>query len=168
MKQILLISMLAMATVSCTKSVQPEQIVNTRLESESQMTAYVGSGANSALVTVKTEPYVVCESYQDGETPKPCNIFISFTCTLSQPLSNSVRVEIERSNLVQVNPDPAAEGESGGSNPPIYDPGARISLIIPANTTALVFKSTLSCLNNNNSPENQFRIVSAGVYTPMN
>jgi hypothetical protein len=168
MKQILLISMLAMATVSCTKSVQPEQIVNTRLESASQMTAYVARAASSTLVTVKTEPYVVCESYQDGESPKPCNIFISFTCTLSQPLSSSVRVEIERSNLVQINPDPSAEGQPSGPNPPIYDPGARISLVIPANTTTLVFRSTLSCSNNNNSPENQFKIVNAGVYTPMN
>jgi hypothetical protein len=170
MKQILLIGMLAIAGVSCTKSVQnaepPEQPA-TRLESASGMMAYIGSGENRTLVTVKAEPYVVCESYQAGQDPKPCDIFVSFTCTLSQPLNSAVRVEIARSNLVQVNPDPVEE-DSSASNEHRFGPEGHIICTIPANSTTMVFRSTLRCLNNNEIPENQFKIISAGLYKPMN
>jgi hypothetical protein len=173
MRQILLFSILAIATLSCTKSAlhteQKETVskeINTARDAVPEMSVFFGD-ETKIKVNVKAEPFVICDSYQDNATPKPCNIYIDFTCTLSQAVNNYVRIEIERSNLVQVDKTDRGEGDTTVSTPPVFDAGARITLIIPPNAKSMVFRSTLSNPNNSNVPEKEFRIVSAGFYTPM-
>lgn len=178
MKTILLFSLLSIAAISCTKSVQlrenvsgdmaisPGKETTTRLASLPELSAFF-SPAN-VQVTVKPEPYVICESYQDGASAKPCNIFINFNLVLSQPVNDYLRVEIERSNVVTADkPDPA-EGDSSVVNPPVAYPGAKIWIVVPPNKTTLTFRTALSNQSNTSISENEFRIARVGFYTPVN
>lgn len=180
MKKMLLVTLIAISTISCTKSVQlkDEALINhplvtepgkettTRLESLPEMSAYFGD--NRMQVIVKPEPYVSCNSYKNGEAPEPCNIYINFNCRLSKSVNQYIRVEIERNNIVQSDkPDPG-EGDNAVANPQVLQAGARISIIIPPNQTSIIFRSMLLGTNNNSIDRNEFKIVGAGFYTPVN
>lgn len=165
MKKLLLLSATFLALFSCTKTVRdtPSQQITRGLASVTQRT-FILDG-DSVDVAVLAEPTVICQSYGNGETPQNCNIYINFTCTLSKPVNGFVKVELERNNQPQQEKREVTEPGNDGQDTP--DPGAHVFLNIAPNMKKMSFSSTLSNINNQAVPENEFRIVSVTRFTPV-
>ncbi len=94
------------------------------------------------------EPELTCYSYKNGETPKPCNIFIRFTCTLSKPVNGNVKVDVQKTNLVE----PAGRKIQG------LETQNGLAFDMAPNTTRFAYTSSFENNNNQLVPENAFRI----------
>jgi len=161
MKKILLIG-LFVSCLSCTKSVTNTvtqkdtpgliKVINTATDS-----TYFTRDLGSTTLTVSMNPVVTCYNYKDGETPKPCDIFIDIVCHLSNPINACVKVEIEKRDVVEENQNAAVEADV-----------KTVVLVIAPNTTQITFPSTFTNTNNLNVPDTQYRIVSTMVYDAIN
>ncbi len=124
---------------SCTKSFveQPVTIENNTKKTESETLI---RNINGTTLTVTMTPEVVCYSYKDGETPKPCNIFVDLTCELSGPINGTVMVEIDKMNLIN---------NSQGANS-IRDTSdiQKTVINIAPNTTHITMRSNFTNPNN--------------------
>ncbi len=153
MQKCLLIGLLV-SCLSCTKSVTNTitqkdtpgliQAVNTAADS-----TYFTIDLGSTTLTINMNPIVTCYSYNTGETPKPCNIFIDIVCHLSNPINAFVKVEIEKRDVVE-------QDQNAGVK--------TVVLVIAPNTTRITFPSTFTNKNNQDVPDTQYRIVNTLVY----
>lgn len=88
---------IAFLLISCTKSA-----VNTTTANKSNnvlSSSYLIQDLDSTKLSITLEPTVVCYSYKNGEIPKPCNIFVYATVTLSKPIESGLQIELQRQNL---------------------------------------------------------------------
>ncbi len=115
---------------------------------------FVVNGHDTVVLRLVMSPALVCYSYRNGETPRPCNIFIEFTCTLSQPVNGYVKVDVQRTNMVGMN-DPKLVGSENQSG---------VSFNIAPNTTKYTYRSTLQTDNNQMVAENSFKIDNVSMY----
>ena len=83
--------------VSCSKSVENSAIV--QKNSNVLASPLLVRDLDSTLLSITLEPNVVCYSYRNGATPRPCNIFVYATVHLSKPLKSSLHIELKRENL---------------------------------------------------------------------
>jgi hypothetical protein len=161
MKYFLIIAMLVLS-IACTKSVndpsandvQVSRSVNTEFTSND-----LTRNINGVILKVILEPNVTCYSYRNGETPKPCDIFVNIRCTLSAPINKHVKVEILKTNEVAQNKGSEANAISNVS---------KVVITFAPNTTSLTLNSTISNKNNNHIPEDQFKIGNVTTYTLVN
>ena len=94
---------------------------------------FIIKNLDSTTLTITMDPVVTCYSYRNGETPKPCDIFITITCELSRPLKGTIKIEVEKRNQQEIHP--------GSEGQPI-SPAMVLSMM--HNTTRSIFKTTLS------------------------
>ena len=141
---------------SCIKSVDnpasmdDERIkkTNTTLESK-----YLIKDLGITILTITLDPMVTCYTYRNGQIPRPCDIFVDISCTLSKPITSAIRVELSKLNIMEMERAPnAREVES-------------VVLIIAPNTTKITMKSTLTNLNNQHIPD-IFRLDNVTIYQP--
>jgi hypothetical protein len=100
------LTMLALAGIclSCNKSADtPAQVAISQTKTINSVSSpieekFVINGYDTVVLKMVMEPVLSCGSYRQGETPKPCDIFINFNCTLSQPVDGYVAVDIIKKN----------------------------------------------------------------------
>ncbi|MEO8174144.1 MAG: hypothetical protein ABI581_13715, partial [Sediminibacterium sp.] len=115
MKVVTVLAIVACMSISCTKTFNPPQQVadanerSTNTVSSPLEKKFVVNGTDTVLLRMVMEPAVVCYSYGRGEAPKPCDIWIDFTCTLSKPIGAYVMVDVQKTNTTGVT-DPGLEG----------------------------------------------------------
>lgn len=166
MKNMLLFTALLVASLSCKKSVD-EKLADTNNQtltmgknSVLQSRFLVANVSDSVTLTVDLKPFTICYGYENGEQAKPCNIFVDFNLTLSQPVDSYVKVELERFNLVQELKD---KSDSTGTDAVSEVQPQRVVATIAPNTTHCLFKSQIMNLNNRTVPSEDFRIVSVSL-----
>lgn len=148
--------LIAFLFLSCTKSADDhttltDQIVkktNTTLESK-----YLVKDLGITTVTITLDPMVTCYTYRNGQTPKPCDIFIDITCTLSKPISGAITVELTKLNTLEMERMPTSETNGN------------IVLVIAPNTTKITMSSKMTNPNNQNIPD-LFRMVNVTITQP--
>jgi hypothetical protein len=118
---------------------------------------FMVNARDTVILKLVMEPVVICYSYNTGETPKPCDIFIVFTCTLSQPVNGYVKVDIQQKNQIAFT-DPKPEGVKNE---------AAIVFNITPNTTKFTYRSTLQNNNNIAVAENHFSIENVTFYSKV-
>lgn len=87
---------MALLLVACSKSVDQAPVAHRNdnvLESP-----FLVRDLNGTLLSITLEPNVVCYSYKDGETARPCDIFVYATVHLSKPLKGELHIELKREN----------------------------------------------------------------------
>lgn len=154
--------------ISCTKTAQTSQAVQHVTKGITSVIEkkFSVEGEDSVDFTITANPSVICTSYGNNQSPTSCEINIDFKCQLSRPVNSYVRIELERTNEPELkkqkdkDPDPRSDD--------LPDPGARVVLVMAPNTTSKTFSSNLQNINNLAVPDNEFRVVSAGVFTLMN
>jgi hypothetical protein len=157
MKKLMVIGLLV-CCISCTKSVTEQNNSDLVKTTTSVLQSkYLIKDLGNTVLTITMEPVVTCYSYANGQTPKPCDIFVSATCTLSNPVNTSIKVVIEKTNI--------AEEDKNTSNNVTT---TTMVVNLAPNTTSLTFKSIFPNLNNQNIPDAQYRIISATEYTMVN
>lgn len=82
---------------SCTKSIDNTPVThqNNNVLNSSNLVQDLGN----TIVSISLEPLVQCYSYQNGEIPKPCDIFVYATVKLSKPIDSRLKIELIRQNL---------------------------------------------------------------------
>ena len=121
---------IAFLLVSCTKSVTNTSLVhqnNNVLNS-----SYLVKDLGITRLSIALEPQVVCYSYQNGEIPKPCNIFVYATVNLSKPIESGLMIELQRQNLNDI---------------------STVVMVIAPNTTSVVLNTGFSNQNNLDVPD---------------
>jgi hypothetical protein len=116
---------------------------------------YMFKDLDSTILTIKMDPVVTCYSYRNGETPKPCDIFITITCELSRPIKGLIKAEINRIDNLEINKSSGAEELPS------------IVLNIAPNSTRVTLNTNISNSNNQNISD-LFRIGSVTVYNLVN
>ncbi|MDB5209721.1 MAG: hypothetical protein JWQ30_548 [Sediminibacterium sp.] len=156
--------LVSIITISCQKAIdtqpQPKALELKTMSTETSPieAKFVVNGHDTVVLQLVMSPALVCYSYRNGETPKPCNIFIEFTCTLSQPVNGYVKVDVQRTNIIGTN-DPKPSGSENT---------AGVSFNIAPNTTRYTYRSTLQTDNNQMVAENSFRIDNVSMYRFIN
>ena len=154
MRKMMIYILFIVCTIACTKSIhtpdQSEKPVTEPLAIHTNdvlESAALTRDLGPAILKITAEPNVVCYSYQNGEAPKPCNIFVAFNCSLSNPLDRYVKVEIVRTNMVTNDKNDAA-----------VEPLAKMVIIIAPHTTKFTLVSGMTTTDNNHIPEGEFKI----------
>lgn len=147
--------------VSCRKAIDtPPSAESPKLRSTNTASAPLESkflvNGEEVILKIVMEPALVCESYRNGETPKPCNIFVDFTCTLSQPVNGYVTAEVQKTNRE------AADSKLEGA-----ETSEGIAFNIAPNTTKITYRSAFRNNNNLIVAENRFRIKKVEMYNKI-
>ena len=50
------------------------------------------------MLNITLEPVLYCYGYHMGQTPRPCDIFVYATVTLSKPITKGLQIELIRTN----------------------------------------------------------------------
>jgi hypothetical protein len=116
------------------------------------------NGYDTVVLKMVMEPVLSCGSYRQGETPKPCDIFINFNCTLSQPVDGYVAVDIIKKNTS----GPTYPALEGGESE------AGLTLNIAPNTTRFTYSSSFRNNNNIMVAANRFSIRKVTFYRKFN
>lgn len=139
---------------SCSKTAEmiqtPEkqQTTHTFLES-----TYLVKDLGSTLLKITLEPVLSCYGYVPGQTPRPCDIMIEVTCTLSKPISGAIKVELSRMFKADIQ-SPNGQTETV------------IQLNIAPNTKEVIFSSRMT--SNSTELRDIFRIKDARIYYMVN
>ena len=141
----LLVIVLSLFLFACSKNVgEPgTQKTSTVLESR-----FLEKNLGATVLKITMEPVVTCYSYSNGEAPRPCEILINVTCTLSTPIQKSIQVSLGKLTTDSL-------------NGLLEDPEV-IGLYIAPGTKKIMFRTNLPNLNNNNIPD-VFRITAVSV-----
>lgn len=158
-KTLTILVTVCLLAISCRKAVDaPPAAEYPKLRSTSSVSAPLESkflvNGEEVILQMVMEPALVCQSYRNGETPKPCHIFIDFTCTLSKAINGYVTVEVQKTNREE-----AEDGKLEGAGT-----GDGIAFNIAPNTTKFTFRSSFENNNNLTVAENKFRIEKVGFY----
>lgn len=163
MKKILTILVtVCILVISCRKAIDtPLTAEDPKLRSTSSVSAPLEKkflvNGEEVILKMFMEPALVCESYRNGETPKPCNIFIEFTFTLSKPINGHVSVAVQKTNKEEAE-DHKLEGARTHES---------VAFNIAPNTTKFTFRSSFQNNNNVMVAENKFRIEKVSFYNKV-
>ncbi len=122
---------MAFLLVSCAKSVDHSPIVHKN--SNVLSSSFLVRNLDSTVLSITLEPNVVCYSYKDTATSKPCDIFVFATVHLSRPLASELHIELNRENV--------------GDN-------AQVVLVMAPNTTSAELNTGFSNHDNQDVPDN--------------
>lgn len=159
-KILIILVTVCLLAISCRKaSDAPVPAENPKLrsmngESDPLETKFVVNGQDTVTLKLVMEPVITCSSYKTGETPKPCNILIQFSCTLSEPVNGYVKVDVQKNNIVESG-DRLTEGSETGNG---------LAFSIAPNTTRFVYTSSFQNNNTLEVAENAFRIENVTFY----
>jgi hypothetical protein len=117
--------------ISCSKSVDHLPTVNKN--SNVLESGLLIRNLDSTILSITLEPNVVCYSYQDGETSRPCDILVYATVHLSRPLVSELHIELKRENV----------GDD-----------AEVVLVIAPNTATTILNTGFSNHDNQDVPDN--------------
>ena len=147
-------------SISCTKTTDsPVPSENPKLRSINSLSAplekrFALNGQDTVLLKLVMEPALTCYSYNTGQTPKPCDIFIDFICTLSRPVDGYVEVHIKKNNLA----------EFTNAKPSGTETDSDVIFNVSPSTTKFTFRSSLRNNSNVTVAENRFRIENVTFY----
>lgn len=99
LKIVIIMMILLVALSGCTK-----EVVDKKMDGSSSIVGTV----NNSRVTIKLDPTVICYSYKNGEIPRPCDIWIYATVSISPRLSQHLAIELENgqsSSIIVVGPN---------------------------------------------------------------
>ena len=88
---------IAFLLVSCSKSIENSTIINKN--SNVLASPFLVRDLDSTILSITLEPNVECYSFQNGATPRPCNIYVYATVQLSKPLVSELHIELKRENV---------------------------------------------------------------------
>jgi hypothetical protein len=159
MKKFTTILVFTSICISCNKSLDtplqnniiPEKA--TAAKSEPLETKFLLNG-DTVVLKLVMEPAVTCYSYKTSETPRPCKIFIQFTCTLSQPVDGYVKVDVQKTNIVETGEQKTEGSQTENS----------LAFNIAPNTTGFIYKSSFENNNNILVAKNAFSIENVTYY----
>jgi hypothetical protein len=160
---VIILAAVCVLSVSCSKTNEtPVTAENPNLRSLSGQSAplekrFVVNGRDTIVLKLVMEPAVACYSYKNGETPKPCDIFIDFTVTLSQPVAGYVSIDITKKNIATPK-DPKPDGATNGTG---------VVFTLAPNTTRFTYRSSFRNNNNITVAENQFSIENVVCYNKV-
>jgi hypothetical protein len=148
---------------SCTKSIdniQPlPQTSQLKQTDQTLSSKYLVRELAGTTLAITMDPVVTCYGYRNGEQPKPCDITIEITCTLSNPIDKGISIEVQKITDVDIKKD---KGNAGAASQ-----ATAVMLNIAPHTTKVTLKTNLS------NPDNQdiadlFRLGNVMLYTVNN
>jgi hypothetical protein len=87
--------LIVLTLISCSKEInEPAPLIT-----ESSIETFgLNRDLDSTVLSATLLPVVTCYAYDQGETPKPCDIFVTVTCHLSRPITKRLYIEMIKVN----------------------------------------------------------------------
>jgi len=123
--------LLAFLFISCSKTMDhplPTAKTNKVLVSD-----YLIKDLDSTVLSITMEPVLYCYGYKMGQTPRPCDIFVYATVTLSKPIDKGLQIELVQKNK--------------------YNDESAVTMIIFPNITTSLLNTGFSNQNNVDVPD---------------
>lgn len=91
---------ISLSFFSCVKEINtPSETLRTTNSTEKKNWVI---NLDSSILTVTINPVLSCYSYANNEAPRPCDVDMELSCSLTRPIAAAIRVEVEKKSIMEI------------------------------------------------------------------